>query len=339
MMDKHFVSSWLFNYIFDCAVSYGADAEALAETFDFELDADEESMKRVSFEKYIQLFEDAVRVSGNESIWARPIELENITRNNAAWFYGFNAGSLLEAANRCKKYFGLLTNSFYIDGFVEGNEFVSRLKTTSPEVKLSDYQSEATLYQWENTWVLFAGPAIDLKRIRTPVTDPERLKKYEDDFQRPVEGGCEYNDLVYDKAVANLPNINGGADPNLDIFFSHMLDQTMAAQKSYSPFEKTLVGLLQEEFQNGRPSVERVASRLGMGPRTLQRRLADMGYTYTEILQHYRHDLALEYLKQPQLNVTDVALMLGYNSMGSFSTAFQKRHGLTPKEYQQKSHK
>jgi len=167
------------------------------------------------------------------------------------------------------------------------------------------------------------------------VTNPERLKKYEAYFQKPVEGGKDSNALVYEKSAAKLPNITKESDPNMDFFLSRLLEDAQASQKAITPFEKKLMELLQSELQNGTPALEEIAPKMGMSARTLQRRLGDLGYTFSQALQQHRLQLAATYLKEPHLNISDAALMVGYSSLTSFSAAFHKFHGVTPSKYKQ----
>ena len=336
MKSKYTVSSWLFLFAFKSAVAYGADAEKLSATLDFPLEELKEPDCHLPWDEYVRLFDDAVRIAGDEFLWFHSLDVSSITQNNISWYYSHNAPTLQECANRGNKYFELYTNSLSYEAFVQGDEFVTRFRTTSPLVTLSDLQSEWTLVQWFGIRKAFAGPALELQRVRTTVTNPKRLRKYEDYFQTPVIGGSEFDDLVYDKSAAELPNASGRSDPNLDDIFHNLLEEAIKTQNATTHFEKQLMALFQSELQNGSPTLEKVASNLGMSVRTLQRRITDLGYTYSQALDHHRHQLAASYLKQPELNITDVALMVGYSNINSFGAAFHKYHGITPTQHRKK---
>jgi AraC-like DNA-binding protein len=46
--------------------------------------------------------------------------------------------------------------------------------------------------------------------------------------------------------------------------------------------------------------------------RTLSRRLADEGATYEEVVDQLRRSLALQYLKESSMSVSQIAWQLGY---------------------------
>ncbi len=69
-----------------------------------------------------------------------------------------------------------------------------------------------------------------------------------------------------------------------------------------------------------------------MSERTLVRHVAEMGTSFTEILNKLRHELALKYIRQPELSLTQIAFLLGYSNQSAFSAAFKRTTGLTPRE-------
>lgn len=81
-----------------------------------------------------------------------------------------------------------------------------------------------------------------------------------------------------------------------------------------------------------RPAVEKVAKALGMSPRTLQRRLGELGTTYQQLLDDVRHRSARRLLANTDLGVGEVAFLLGFEEINSFTRAFHSWEGTTPRE-------
>lgn len=63
----------------------------------------------------------------------------------------------------------------------------------------------------------------------------------------------------------------------------------------------------------GKCSHTEVAEKLGMHPRTLQRRLREEGTRFEDIKDDLRRDVALRYLGQKSISLTRLATMLGYS--------------------------
>jgi AraC-like DNA-binding protein len=83
----------------------------------------------------------------------------------------------------------------------------------------------------------------------------------------------------------------------------------------------------------GHPSLLLVAEIVGMSERTLQRRLAQSGLTYSEIVQEERFSIASDLLADPDLNIADIAFAAGYENAPHFSRAFKRLTGMTPRDY------
>jgi AraC-like DNA-binding protein len=74
-----------------------------------------------------------------------------------------------------------------------------------------------------------------------------------------------------------------------------------------------------------------VARRLGVSQRTLARRLEAEGVTFSSVLSDLRRDLALRYLAEKELTVSQIAWLLGYQGVGAFSHAFRRWTGTPPR--------
>jgi AraC-like DNA-binding protein len=64
----------------------------------------------------------------------------------------------------------------------------------------------------------------------------------------------------------------------------------------------------------------------------LQRRIDDDGTTFRQLLLETRQELAREYLNRPEIDVAEVAYLLGYKDANSFYRAFRTWEGTTPSQ-------
>lgn len=100
-----------------------------------------------------------------------------------------------------------------------------------------------------------------------------------------------------------------------------------------------IVGRLQVELKvtdAGYPSLERLARKLAMAPRTLRRHLREEGTSFTALLDAARKRDALRLLEGRGMAAADVAEKLGYVDPANFTRAFRRWTGETPTQYQQR---
>lgn len=91
------------------------------------------------------------------------------------------------------------------------------------------------------------------------------------------------------------------------------------------------VGLaLSQKMCGERPAVAKVAKSLGMSARTMQRRLGDLGTTYQDVLDDVRRRSAHQLLANENLGIGEVAFLLGFEEVNSFTRAFHAWEGTTP---------
>ncbi len=79
--------------------------------------------------------------------------------------------------------------------------------------------------------------------------------------------------------------------------------------------------------------IKRVAQRLNVSARTLQRRLQEVGTSYTKLVDEIRFKSARRLLVSPHTSITDVAAAVGYTDPSSFSRSFARWSGMQPKAY------
>ena len=94
--------------------------------------------------------------------------------------------------------------------------------------------------------------------------------------------------------------------------------------------------LLAELLAAGEANADAACRRLQLSRRTLQRRLRAEKTSYQKVLNEVRAVLAVNYLSDSRLKALEVAMLLGYSSISSFTTAFKSWYDMPPAEYRQK---
>ena len=82
--------------------------------------------------------------------------------------------------------------------------------------------------------------------------------------------------------------------------------------------------------------MDRAADSLGLSVRTLQRRLAEVGQSFTWLRDRVRLEEACRLLDSPDTRLIDVAYHLGYSDPGHFTRAFQGWTGIAPRSFRQR---
>lgn len=113
-------------------------------------------------------------------------------------------------------------------------------------------------------------------------------------------------------------------------FFEPQLRQRMDAADASLSVKDRVRHALTEALPSGRANMEEVARDLAMSKRTLQRRLAEEGTTFLEVLNDTRERLAKHYLTGTDLGTAEVSFLLGFEDPNSMFRAFRRWEGISP---------
>jgi AraC-like DNA-binding protein len=69
-----------------------------------------------------------------------------------------------------------------------------------------------------------------------------------------------------------------------------------------------------------------------MSVRSLQRRLKAAGTTFRTLLEAVRKDLGATYVRDPNIELVEVAFLLGFSDQSAFSRAFKRWTRCPPSE-------
>jgi len=93
---------------------------------------------------------------------------------------------------------------------------------------------------------------------------------------------------------------------------------------------------LADLMARGEANADAACRALKLSRRTLQRRLKAEKTSFQKVLQEVRAVLAVNYLSDARLKSLEVAMLLGYSNISTFTTAFKSWYDLPPAEYRQK---
>ncbi|WP_067675663.1 AraC family transcriptional regulator [Nocardia miyunensis] len=137
--------------------------------------------------------------------------------------------------------------------------------------------------------------------------------------------------------TTDLDTPNPMSDPLLRPYAQQLLDSvSTTAETAVRDRVQELVELL---LPTGRCSADQVARSLGVDRRTVHRRLADEGCTYSEILDTTRIDLARRAVGNPGRSFTEIAGMLGFSSPAGFTRWFRGQYGCSPTQWRRDASK
>ena len=187
---------------------------------------------------------------------------------------------------------------------------------------------------------IFAGVVGLTQRGTGKAIRPRRLELTRRRAHEPMlrkHFGCDIrfdspsNAIVLDGTLLALPLVTHNAQ--LLALIVPGLESALEQEGSSRTLADDVRTALGQGICGERPAVEKVARALGLSPRTLQRRLGELGTTYQKLLDDVRHRSARRLLANTDLGAGEVAFLLGFEELNSFTRAFQCWEGTTPAKW------
>ncbi len=153
-----------------------------------------------------------------------------------------------------------------------------------------------------------------------------------------IEAGAEQSDALgmNFQFITRLATIDD--DEQLAAWLKETLERimnTISKQRDFTPpllITKAL-NFMRENIGND-ISRDEVAEHAGISPSHFSRLLKERtGRSFTELLRQSRLDLASELLRDPALNLADIAITCGFCDQSYFTNVFHDVKGVTPKQF------
>jgi AraC-like DNA-binding protein len=165
--------------------------------------------------------------------------------------------------------------------------------------------------------------------------EPTPSEPFHKVFRCPIRFGAPKDVVEYSRKDVEAPLPYANAE------LARQSDAIVADYLARSGRDGTLAdrvrALLVEHLPDGGPSEETIARRLCVSPRSLQLQLAQEGTTYKTLLNRARQSLASSYLQQGRYSIKEIAFLLGFSDAATFTRAFRRWTGQTPRRFAEAS--
>jgi AraC-like DNA-binding protein len=154
-------------------------------------------------------------------------------------------------------------------------------------------------------------------------------------FGCPVRFGAEENAIVLGQG--DLARPIRSADDRLLAVLRRYCEEVLSRHAERAPaLVERVERMIAERLPQGEAGLSTIASKLGVSTRSLTRRLAEHETSFKKLVENIRRDLALRYLEDSGLGLTEIAFLLGYAEVSSFNHAFRRWTGKTPSSVRSK---
>ena len=308
----------------------GINLNALAHQQDLDLSPLRVAAARVDGEKLDQLL-----LSVLEQI--EPARLaEPVARHwhpghlGALGYSWLSSSTLMTGLLRLQRHWRIVSDLGRLHLDEQGAQVVVTFERDSGHDRLDHVLSEVVFAMLVRMCRANAGENFAPRQVRFRLAQPPDDAPMRAVFKSDMCFGATQNQLVIDQAWATQRLVT--ADLVIAGTFDRMLAQAMAELNRDDALGRAKAIVL-KTLTSGLPEAADVASQLHMSARTLQRKLAEQGTTYADLVEETRKDLALRYLADSGKSMSEIAFLVGFASQSSFTRAFNRWTGMAPSDY------
>ncbi|WP_262299897.1 AraC family transcriptional regulator [Microvirga sesbaniae] len=308
----------------------GQDAEALLKANDLAALVLDDRAARVGAEAQIRFLDAAARALKDDWLGfhlARDVDLRSAGR---LYYAVASAARLGEGLERLQRY-GRVTNEAVQVTYSNSTECTLTIAYSGVSRHLDRHQIEFIMTLLLRVCRSLTGRQLIPHRVsfvHHRKVDASPMKPF---FNSEIEYGGWNDELAFAASAHDLPLVS--ADTYLSDLMQESCEEILARRASnMSALRTTVENILAPMLPHAKTQSRDVARRLGLSGRTFARRLAAEGTTYGEILDQLRHELAMTYLSERDLQVSQIAWLLGFHEVSALTHACRRWTGKTPRE-------
>jgi AraC-like DNA-binding protein len=294
----------------------------------------EDPDNRVPVVAYRALFQAAAAATGDPAIALAFGADTDFRRISVVGLIAYASRDMTEALAQMNRYSRLVTE---VDGIGDGPRFVNVFRDDG--VWLEDRRINPNEFPelTESSWSRFIvgsrkGFPDYVFALEAHVTHaaPAHREAYERIWQVPVVFGAPRNAI---RMNPDWPSLTIASE-NRYVFgvLSERADALLKSLDGAATCRRRLEEKLMRLLHTGDVGADRLARELGLSRTTLYRRLKDEGATYESVLDDLRRRLAMHYLSGRKVSVNETAYLVGFSDPASFSRAFKRWTGASPRE-------
>ncbi len=291
----------------------------------------EDRNREIPLSQFIELLNYVVEATGNDALGLQLGARSTLEQLGLLGYIMRNSTTLVAALRRLERFYNFHQQGAHIFLKTEVEHIMLGYGITASDIPSRRQDAEmsiASCFAFVNT---LADTPVYPRQVWFEHAEPESSTAHHRLFRCPVLFDQSANALLYRHDNLLRPVL--GADQGLLL----ILEDYMGRILTELPKDNDLPGIVEYHVSNmlrgGTPDMRTISRLLGMSQRTLRRRLEEYNLSFRDIVGNTRMRMAMEYLRETRLPITEVAFLLGYASPSAFTHAFQRWTGDNPYTY------
>ncbi|MBI4964425.1 MAG: AraC family transcriptional regulator [Desulfomonile tiedjei] len=281
----------------------------------------------ITYRQYCQIVINAIDESGDPAIGLSAIDDSSYISRLGFWGYALASARTWRDANKIAMEFWEISGSLVRVSFTSDDKHaIWNVFVASPLVadRVLIFAIEKVIASACATIHFLTGSPPPLLEIQVSYAPPGHVHLYKKYFDCPVKFGCDRNLVRMDASVLERPLKM--TSPQIAEVCKNQCQELLLKYRQSDDLVHMVRRMI---FSSPGKSVriQDIAEDLGLGARTLRRRLRERNITFKEILDGVRAEIARGYLTGTRLSIDQISGLVGFDEATNFRRAFKRWTG------------
>ena len=315
--------------------SRGGDIDTIFGRAGIALDEIRSPVNELSLASYCQLFSEAARQTGDSAIGLEFGRNFKPRQLGALGYAAISSPTLAAALRSMTQYFPAHQGQTSFGLLQDSGLLWLTYRIYDPRIPDRRQDAELSLGMFVNIFREALGPNWSPLEVRFEHDRPSSSTPHERYFGAPVQFNRRTNAIAFVRE--DLDAMMPSQDPYLFSVITPFLEQRCAKLGDPEDFAAVVRDQIKLHLGDMPPKLSEIARILGLTDRDFQRQLKDHGLAFPDLLRAARQELALHYMTDRDMALTEIAYSLGYSELSAFSRAFRNWTGVPPQHYRRRS--
>jgi AraC-like DNA-binding protein len=292
-------------------------------------------LEELNLQKFCNLFEEAAESTGNSNIGLEFGQNFTPKKLGMLGFAATSAPTLAAALRMLEKYFPAHQDQTSF-GLIQDRDILwLSYRILDDRIVNRRQDAELSLGVFCNIFKHALGKNWRPLEIRFEHADPGGNDEHEMRFDAPIQFSRRTNAIAFRRS--DLDALMPEQDPYLASVVEPFLQGRCESQANPQDFAMAVRNEVKMHLGETLPSVADISKLFGVTEPAFQKQLRAHGLIFGDIVKAARHELALHYIADPDLPLTEIAYCLGYSELSAFSRAFRNWTGMSPQRYRRRT--
>jgi AraC-like DNA-binding protein len=277
------------------------------------------------------LFWQAVEeISGDQDIGLHLGQQLSVFRGQVLEYLFLSSSSFGEGLRRALNYQRLISDASNAELVTTADESYMVINTASEEVRQLRHFNECFSQGLIAFFKFVTDDAFVPLRIDFVHAEPVNSKEVAQVMGCEVRFGCDENRLYFSRDI--LDRASQHAEPELMALHEQLASEQVARLEKMDIVDQVM-RIIAELLESGDITLETVAEKLQIKPRSLRTRLGEAETNFNQLLSDYRYRLAKRLLAGTNESIDEIVYLTGFSEPSTFYRAFKRWSNMTPIEY------